>query len=286
MAWLKERIISTPFQIFFPGKTFTGPVNALVIAGSRVCLIWLVLLLHPEVHAQDVQYRQLCNELQVSKAISDKWSGETYIGGVYSSTPTGKSMFNTLIQRYGQLWGNYQFSPRWKFSSMLAYFQNKDVPELGQYEAPEWRFALQGIYYFHKIRYTLSTRMRTELRFIGTENSSFNNVLRYRQQVKYLKPIKNNLLRKNVFYFLATEEVIFRTQAKESGMKYFDRNYFCAGFGYLITDDLQVEATYSNEFLPRDNGNQTYNAINLTVTFNNLIPNIKSKLFTKPVASD
>lgn len=249
-------------------------------------LMWLLLILQLDASCQDSNYRQLCNELQVTKAINDRWSGEMDLGGTYSGTPAGQSMFNTLIQRYALLWGNYQFTPRWKFSSFLGWYHNKDVPDLGQFEAPEWRIALQGTYYFHKIRYTLSTRMRAELRFIGTENSSFNKVLRYRQQVRYLKPIKNNLLRKNVFYFLATEELIFRTQAKTSGLKYFDRNYFSVGFGYLITDDLQVEATYANEFVPRDNGNQVYNVMNLTVTFNNLIPNIKKKFFDKPVVSD
>jgi len=286
MDWQIKRIIPNRLKIFFPGKAMTLTGNNLFVAITRLSIIWLILLIRLDVHAQDASYRQLCNELQISRAINDKWSNELYVGGAYSGTPSDKSMFSTLIQRYAQLWGNYQFTPRWKFSTMAAYFHNKDVPELGQYEAPEWRFALQGIYYFHKIKYTLSTRMRGELRCIGTENSSYNNVFRYRQQVKYLKPIKNNLLRKNVFYFLATEELIFRTQSKETGLKHFDRNYFSTGFGYLITDDLQVEATYANEFLPRDNGNQTYNAINLTVTFNNLIPNVRKRFFDKPPVPD
>jgi len=60
-------------------------------------------------------------------------------------------------------------SPRWKLTSGLAYFYNKDVPDIGQYFSPEWRISLQGIYYIHKTGYTLMTRMRGEIRFMMNE---------------------------------------------------------------------------------------------------------------------
>jgi len=38
--------------------------------------------------------------------------------------------------------------------------------------------------------------------------------------------------------------------------------------------------------MPRDNGNELYNVIALTVTFNNLLPNLKKSLTPKSSESD
>ena len=53
----------------------------------------------------------------------------------------------------------------------------------------------------------------------------------------------------------------------------------------MINDDLQVELTYTNELIPRDNGGILNNIISITFTTNNLFSNIKHKvgrLFTSP----
>jgi hypothetical protein len=112
------------------------------------------------------------------------------------------------------------YLPRWKLSSFLAYYDNKNVPEIGQFKSPEWRFALQGIYYFHKIGYTLSTRMRVELRHIRNENENYENVYRYRQQIKYLKPINSKVLREGVVYAIASDELFFKSDAKVTGLSF------------------------------------------------------------------
>ncbi len=65
------------------------------------------------------------------------------------------------------------------------------------------------------------------------------------------------MLRQGVIYVYASEEIIFRSKAKETGMTYFDRNLFTIGAGYLFTDDLQLELAYVNEFVPRDDGNMS-----------------------------
>ena len=36
-----------------------------------------------------------------------------------------------------------------------------------------------------------------------------------------------------------------------------------------------------NEFMPRDDGNEVYNVMELTVTFNNLLPNLKKRLTSR-----
>ena len=97
--------------------------------------------------------------------------------------------------------------------------------------------------------------------------------------IKFIKPLNSQVLRKGVVYFLATEELLFKPNAKTKGVNFFDRNRFEIGAGYLITNDIQVELAYLNEFMPRDNGNEMYNGLEVTITFNNPWSNIKKSLF-------
>jgi len=229
--------------------------------------------------AQTTSYTQLYNEIQLVRAFNDKWAGEIYLGGAFSNTPSENRVLKTNIQRYAAVWVHYYFSPRWKFSSSLAYYHNKDVPDIGQYFSPEYRFSLQGIYYIHKTGYTLYTRMRGEIRYMMNADGVFEDKYRYRQMIKFIKPLNSQVLRKGVVYFLATEELLFKPNAKTKGVNFFDRNRFEIGAGYLITNDIQVELAYLNEFMPRDNGNEMYNGLEVTITFNNPWSNIKKSLF-------
>jgi hypothetical protein len=224
--------------------------------------------------------------LQLARAINDKWAGETYFGGVFSNTQSENRVLKTNIQRYVNVWAHYYFSPRWKFSAAFAYYYNKDVPDIGQYFSPEYRITLQGIYYFHKIKYTLFTRIRTEFRFVRNYEEKFEDKYRYRQMIKYIKPLNSMVLRKGVFYLLSTEELLFQPNAKTKGVNFFDRNRFELGGGYLITDDIQLELSYVNEFVPRDDENEMYNAVCLTLTFNNLLLNLRKKLTSGPVKAE
>ncbi|OXA71401.1 hypothetical protein B0A67_11420 [Flavobacterium aquidurense] len=232
-------------------------------------LILVILFITSINYGQTTTYNQFWNEVQFNRTISEKWSAELNLGAVYSSTESSSNIFQQNIQRSARVWGHYYFSPRWKFSSFLAYNYNKDVPEIGQFKSPEVRFALQGIYYFHKTGYTLSTRMRMELRHMRNEEGDYDNVLRYRQQIKYIQPINSKVLREGVVYGVASDELFFKSGTKVTGLSFFDRNRLNIGAGYLFTDDIQVEITYANEYLPRDEGNQIMNAASLTVTFNN-----------------
>jgi len=244
----------------------------------RVLLLLVVLLILKGSSAQNTSFTQFSNEFQFTKALSDKLAGELYLGSTFSSTPTSSTAFSENIQRYVACWVHYYHSPRWKFSSSLGYFYNKDVPDIGQYFSPEWRLSLQGTYYIHKTGYTLFTRMRGEFRYIMNAEGVYEDKYRYRQMLKFMKPINAKVLRKGVVYCLATEELLFKPEAKTSGVTFFDRNRFELGGGYMITDDMQVELVYLNEFVPRDNGNEIYNALGLSFTFNNPFTNFKKRL--------
>jgi hypothetical protein len=113
------------------------------------------------------------------------------------------------------------------------------------------------------------------------EDGVFEDKYRYRQMLKFVKPVNSQVLRQGIFYFLSTEELLFKPRAKTKGVDFFDRNRFDIGAGYQITDDLAVELAYLNEFVPRDDGNQIYNVMEFTLTFNNLFPNIMKKFSSR-----
>jgi hypothetical protein len=80
--------------------------------------------------------------------------------------------------------------------------------------------------------------------------------LRYLQQIKYIQPINSKILREGVVYAVASDELFFKSGTKVTGLSFFDRNRLNLGAGYLFSDDIQVEVTYANEYLPRDKENQ------------------------------
>lgn len=255
----------------------------------RALLLFFILFWLMDINAQTNSFTQLGNEFQFVRAINDKFAAEIYFGSTFSNTPNEPSVLSTNIQRYISGWVHYYYSPRWKFSSSLAYYYNKDVPDIGQYFSPEWRLSLQGTYYIHKTGYTLLTRMRGEFRYMMNSEGVYEDKYRYRQMIRYMKPINGKVLRKGVVYFLTSEELLFKPEAKTSGVTFFDRNRFEIGGGYLVTDDLQLELTYVNEFVPRDNVNELYNVISFTATFNNPLTNLRkhvSSLTSKNVPEE
>jgi hypothetical protein len=281
VIWVKYLILVMEEMIYLHRKRENISIKRIrhvIETLKRTITVLSMQFLSLNARAQNTSYTQLGNELQFARAINEKWAAEIYLGGTFSNTPEESSVLKTNIQRYIFGWAHYYYSPRWKFSSSLAYYYNKDVPDIGQYFSPEYRLTLQGLYFIHKIGYTLSTRMRGEFRYMMNADGVFEDKYRYRQMLKFMMPINSQLLRQGVGYFVTAEELLFKPQAKTKGVNFFDRNRFEIGGGFLITDDLQVELTYVNEFMPRDNGNELYNIVSLTVTINNLFPNLRKRI--------
>jgi hypothetical protein len=245
----------------------------------HIAFLISIFCIFPLLIKAQTTYTQIWNEVDLVRAINEKWAGELDLAGTFSNTPSEPRILKTNIQRNFILWAHYQLTPRWKLSSFIAYYRNKDVPDIGQYKAPEWRFAVQGRYYFHKIGYTLNTDMRAEVRFIANQEGEFEDIYRYHQKLKYIQPLNSQVLRGGVVYLFASEEIIIRSKAKETGLKYFDCNLFTFAAGYLFTDDIQLELAYVNVFIPRDDHDEIDNAISLTLTVNNLLSKV-GKLLT------
>ncbi len=246
-------------------------------------LSFFFLILPVILPAQNKTYTQFWNEVDLVRAINDKWAAEVNLTSSFSNTPSESTVLKTNTQRSAVGWVHYYLSARWKFSSFVGYYYNQDVPDIGQIKAPEWRFALQGTYFIHKVGYILNTDGRFELRLIKNADGVYEDIYRYRQKLKFRLPLNSRVLRQGVVYLLVSEEVVLRSKYKEEGLHYFDCNIFTIGAGYLFTDDLQLELLYANVFIPRDNGNEIDNAVSLTLSVNNLISKIGKIFQKKPV---
>jgi hypothetical protein len=221
-----------------------------------------------------------------AESIGERWTLEFNIGQSFTSIPPNQaSMFAKGSQTYLRGWAHYYASPRWKLSYFLALFGNKEIPDIEQAKNFEIRYAIQGIYYINKIGYTLNTRFRIEDRRIQNNAKTFEAYYRLRGQLKYTQPINGKIIRKGIYYGMASEELFFKTQAAITGKDFFDRNRITIGAGYAITDETQIELLYSNEILPRESGNYIYNTYQINVAFSDIFKKLKVKAKNKEMHS-
>ena len=245
-----------------------------------ICACCTLSFIQPRCQEQ-TNYKQFWNEFNFTRTLKGKWSLELNLGQTWTSSPEQSSMFSYNSQLYARGWVHYHFNARWKFSFFYAYFFNRYVPEIKQKGLPEFRSAYQAIYYIHKLRYTLSTRLRIEDRHIRNDSGTFEAYYRFRTQIKLLYPINGKRIREGVFYGIGSEEFYFKTTTTLTGKEFFDRSRLTLGLGYSLTDDMQAELTYVNEFLPRDSGDEIYNVVQLNFSFNNFLENLKKKFSSK-----
>jgi hypothetical protein len=223
----------------------------------------------------DVKYNQFWNEYAFNHNLSQAWALELDIGLTSSSIPSDNNPFYGITQFYVRGWAHYYPDDRWKLSVYYAYFYNRNVPELSQRKAPEYRSAIQGTYYILRGRNKLSTRFRIEDRHLQNEDGFFEAVNRFRIQAKYVYPFTGPAITKDVLYGFTSDELFFKTKSEISGPDNFDRNRFTIGLGYVLTDAIQLEISYANETLPRDNRTEIINAVQLNVVFTDFLSSIK-----------
>ncbi len=259
------------------GVTFHVRKSRATLQGIFLFALIFLSLIPFAGNAQSSTSNQFWSRYKLSHAFGNKWASEIDFTGRFSDTPEKKSILATRSQFGIQGWAHYHFSSRWRFSGSVGFYDNFYLPDIDQESSTEWRFTVQGVYFFHKIGYTFSTRGRAEIRNIHDEENGITNTFRYRQRVKYQKPLNSKSFRKGVFYVLASDELIFRINSTEDHNTFFDRNVLSFGGGYVLTDNLQLEMAYVNQFLPRSDGNQIIHALSFTITFNNLLGQIQGK---------
>lgn len=224
------------------------------------------------------RYQQFSNEFADVESLGKKWTLEFNLGQSYTSIPPNNhSPFAKASQFYVRGWAHYYPSSRWKLSYFFALFGNVSIPDIEQSKNFEIRSAIQGTYYINKIGYSLLTRFRIEDRRIQNDAKTFEAYYRLRTQLKYTQPINGKVIRKGIYYAVASDELFVKTQAAITGKDFFDRNRLTLGGGYALTDDTQVELLYSNEWLPRNAGNLVYNTYQINFSFTDLFRKYKDK---------
>jgi hypothetical protein len=243
-----------------------------------IALILIVGIQNNSAKSQTTPYNQFSNEFADVESLGKKWTLEFNLGQSYTSIPPNNhSPFAKASQFYLRGWAHYYPSSRWKLSYFLALFGNVSIPDIEQAKNFEIRYALQGTYYINKIGYSLLTRFRLEDRRIQNEAKTYEAYYRLRTQLKYTQPINGKVIRKGIYYAVASDELFVKTQAAITGKDFFDRNRLTIGGGYALSNDTQVELLYSNEWLPRPAGNLVYNSYQINFAFTDLFRKYKDK---------
>lgn len=242
-------------------------------------MLVLCCLLPEKAYCQSSTSNQFWTKYRFSHSFGKKWASEIEFTGRFSDAPDKSSIFSTRSQFSAQGWAHYHLNSRWRLSGQVAYFDNPYLPDIDQKNSEELRFSLQGLYFIHKIGYTLSTRGRAEFRFIKAEGTSdYMPTFRYRQQIKYQKPLNSKSFRKGVFYIVGSDELYFRINSSQNYSSFLDRNQLTLGGGYVVTDNLQVELAYVNVYVLKTDENQVINALSFTLTYNNLLGKIRETI--------
>ena len=219
------------------------------------------------VKSQTDDLYQFWNEYDFCQDVSQKWVLELDAGFVSSSTPTDNNIFHNITQVYLRGWAHYYPGERWKVSVFYAHYSNKNVPELNQKKAREFRSAIQTTYSLYKTTAVkINLRGRIEDRHLENEDGYMEAVERFRFQIKALYPLVHS---KNKFYFFASDELFFKTKSQVSGPDFFDRNRASAGLGFTISGTIQIEVAYANEIMPRNGTDKLVNAFQVKGIFNN-----------------
>lgn len=237
--------------------------------------------------SQTEKLNQFWNEYDFNKDLSQKWVLQLDLGFNSSSTPQDPNIFHNITQGFIRGWAHYYPTDRWKVSVFYSYYSNQNVPELRQEKSPEFRSAIQTTFNAYKSpKIKINLRARIEDRHMENIQGYFEAVERFRFQVKTIFPI-TNVERKNYsLYGFASEEVFFKTKSFVSGPDLFDRNRASIGLGFSFSKDIQLEAAYANEILPRRTADKLINAAQLRVVFNNLLPNILKSFSRNETAVD
>ncbi len=235
-------------------------------------------------YAQTTYYKQINNEFDLDHTINENWIFELDLGKSYTSKPENQHIFSYLSQLYATASIHYKYSNAWRFTFTYAFYYNKDLPEINQTAAPEWRATAEAQYYFLQKRMRAFMDWRIEDRHIQNTDTVFEAVNRLRVKVKATYPINGDAIGRHVFYAIGSEEMIFKTNSKISGYGHYDRNSINLGMGYGLTRNMQMEVCYINEFLPRNPDNKMYNQVEVKVIFHDLFPRLE-KLIVKPFES-
>lgn len=247
----------------------------------------LFVLAIQSVQGQKEVLNQFWNEYAFTHNLSENWVAEVDAGLTTSGVPEQNNIFYGFTQYSARAWIHYYPGDRWKLSFFYAYYYNKNVPELNQNQAPEYRFAIQATYSLFKHgRININLRARFEDRNIENEAGIFEAVERLRFQGRAVCPINNSKIKEKTIYGFISDEIYFKSKSEISGSEFFDRNRALIGLGYKASKKIQVEVSYANEYLPRSAADKFYNALQVNITFENIFSDVFKTVVRKETTVD
>ena len=183
--------------------------------------------------------------------INEKWS--VHFDSQLRSTDDMEYLQSILL-RPGV---NYRLNKKVTLSGGLAYIPNRRTINNITGFVPE-KLLWQQLSYAYKIHSILvNNRFRFEERSlpIATVNNnnlkvySHNSNFRLRYLIRNLIPFKKELIFNKGLFMAIQNEVFINTGKKSSGNgKTFDQNRAYGGLGYRVTDKLDIEAGYMNQY--------------------------------------
>ncbi len=93
---------------------------------------------------------------------------------------------------------------------------------------------------------------------------------RFRFQIKAVYPLLFFKIKNNSVYLFGSEEIYFKTKSAVSGPEFFDRNRITGGFGLPLNDNMQIEASYACDIMPRTVNDKVVNAFQLNFIYSNI----------------
>lgn len=240
-------------------------------------MVALFLFTQGNTYGQTHKVNEFWNEFSFTKPLAKGWSGGIDLLQQWSSNNNSKSLLASYNQVHFRGWIHYYPGARWKTSLGIGYIDYEEVESV-QPQSNEWRWTLEASYYVKKIGYTLRLRSRIENR--GKEDSTEirKTAFRFREELKFLYPLGGSkIIRGKIWYLIASDEVMFQSTLTPS----FDRNRLTLGTGYAVTDDIQIEMTYVNQYIPRQKQDQLYQALQVNFVFNNFLSNL-ARRWKKP----
>lgn len=242
----------------------------------RYCLfIFFLFLTHLSVFAQSGgeeitnSSAHLWNEIDLTHAYK-KVVVEVDLFMSYSNDSNHQYQIRKHFFEFGAMgWAHYYLTPRIKLSAGISYWQNMDVPEISQTPSKEFRPNFQAQHFIVRKQFTVFNRLRLENRFVEnsiTKKNDFSTRLRYMPKV--FVALNSKSIRKKTVYFIASDEIVM-TIAKGY---LIDQNRATIGLGYCFTNDIVIEACYTNQQNFKDDApKQIIHAFGLTLSINNIM---------------
>lgn len=246
-----------------------------LISLLKLILLWMGIFSCSFANAQKSSYNQFWNDFQFVTPVSHNWSNEINLGQVWTSIPgLSNTPFHSNAQLYARIWLHYALK-NWKLSVFTGYNHNPELMAVGQKGLPEFRSAVQGLYYFNKEGYTLSGRLRIEDHHKKKESGDFSDNYRIRGQLKFVKPLNAREVVKGTIYGVMSEELFTQASADVFSQPSFGSNRLMLGCGYALSDDLLIELDYSNDYYFYKNKQSSYHAMQLNFSMYNWIQYLK-----------